>query len=67
VATINLPVRLSADEVNTTDLSSWKLNGQPVIAINKFVTEADACDHHVKELSASASAYVGSYQRSEIY
>jgi len=38
---------ISANEVNTTDLSSWKLNGQPVTAINKFVTEADACDHHV--------------------
>jgi endoglucanase len=38
---------INADEVNTTNLASWKLNGQPVTAINKFVTEADACDHHV--------------------
>ena len=38
---------IKADEVNTTDLSKWKLNGQPVAAINKFVTEADACDHHI--------------------
>jgi len=38
---------LKADEVNTTDLSAWKLNGEPVTAINKFVTEADACDHHI--------------------
>ena len=36
-----------ADEVNTTDTSLWKLNGQPVMEINKFVTEADACDHHI--------------------
>jgi endoglucanase len=38
---------IQADEVNTGDVSAWKLNGQPVTAINKFVTEADACDHHV--------------------
>jgi endoglucanase len=36
-----------ASEVNTTNLASWKLNGQPVTAINRFVTEADACDHHI--------------------
>ncbi len=38
---------IKANEVNTTDLSAWKLNGQPVTAINKFVTEADACEHHI--------------------
>jgi len=38
---------INADEVNTADLSLWKLNGQPVTAINKFVIEADACDHHI--------------------
>ena len=38
---------INADEVNTTNLAAWKLNGQPVAAINKFVTEADACDHHI--------------------
>jgi endoglucanase len=38
---------IQADEVNTGTVSAWKLNGQPVIAINKFVTEADACDHHI--------------------
>ena len=38
---------IHADEVNTADVSAWKLNGQPVTAINKFVTEADACDHHI--------------------
>jgi endoglucanase len=35
------------NEVKTADLASWQLNGQPVAAINKFVTEADACDHHI--------------------
>ncbi|MFI5380229.1 MAG: glycoside hydrolase family 9 protein [Tepidisphaerales bacterium] len=39
--------KIDANEVNTADLSPWKLNGQPVTAINKFVTEADACDHHI--------------------
>ncbi len=38
---------IKADEVNTASPSAWKLNGQPVQAINKFVTEADACDHHI--------------------
>ncbi len=38
---------VQADEVTTGDVSAWKLNGQPVLAINKFVTEADACDHHI--------------------
>ena len=38
---------INANEVNTSDLAAWKLNGQPVAAINKFVTEADACDHHI--------------------
>ena len=38
---------IQADEVNTVTVSAWKLNGQPVMAINKFVTEADACDHHI--------------------
>lgn len=38
---------IQADEVNTNDLSQWRLNGQPVGAIHKFVTESDACDHHI--------------------
>jgi endoglucanase len=39
--------KIDANEVNTNDLSAWKLNGQAVTAMNKFVTEADACDHHI--------------------
>jgi hypothetical protein len=27
---------INANEVNTANLASWKLNGQPVTAINKF-------------------------------
>ncbi len=38
---------IKADEVDTNDVSLWKLNGQSVTAINKFVTEANACDHHI--------------------
>jgi endoglucanase len=38
---------IDANEVKTADLSAWKLDGRPVTSINKFVTEADACDHHV--------------------
>ncbi len=38
---------INPNEVNTAPLSAWKLNGHPVTAINKFVTEADACDHHI--------------------
>lgn len=36
-----------ADEVNTADAILWKLNGRPVEAISKFVTEADLCNHHI--------------------
>ncbi|MDD4031666.1 MAG: glycoside hydrolase family 9 protein [Bacteroidales bacterium] len=35
------------DEVNVGDLSLWKLNGQPVKAIHRFVTESNACDHYI--------------------
>jgi hypothetical protein len=38
---------INADEINTADPSLWKLNGQSVSAINKFVTEANARDHHI--------------------
>ena len=38
---------IKADQVDTNDVSLWKLNGQPVTAINKYVTEANACDHHI--------------------
>ena len=38
---------IKADQVDTNDVSLWKLNGQSVAAINQFVTEANACDHHI--------------------
>ena len=38
---------IKADEVDTNDTSQWRINGEPVAAIHKFVTEANACDHHI--------------------
>jgi endoglucanase len=35
------------NEVNTADLSAWKLNGQPVFAIDQFVTPSEFCDYHI--------------------
>jgi hypothetical protein len=35
------------NEVNTRHPSLWTLNGQPVTAINEFVTEADAVEYHI--------------------
>jgi len=35
------------DEVKTDDPNQWKLDGQPVSGINKYITEADNCDHHI--------------------
>ena len=35
------------DEVNIANLSQWKLNGQAVKSINRFVTESDKCDHYI--------------------
>ncbi len=38
---------IQADEAKTDDITTWKIDGKPVLAIHKFVTEADACDHHI--------------------
>lgn len=38
---------IRTDEVNTADLSLWKLDGKPVAAIHKFVTPAQNCDYHI--------------------
>ncbi len=46
VAYFQSPV-VQADEVNLADPSRWKLNGQSVVATNRFVTEANKCDHHI--------------------
>jgi endoglucanase len=38
---------VNASEVNTADLSLWTINGQPATAINKYVMQADGCDHYI--------------------
>jgi hypothetical protein len=35
------------NEIDTSDLSAWKLNGQAVTAIDKFVTPSEFCDYHI--------------------
>ena len=32
--------------IDISDPSAWKLNGKPAKALNKYVAEADACEHH---------------------
>src|ERR1017187_8152957 len=39
----------NTNQVVTSTPSAWKLNGQPVTALYKFVTEADAVDYHRSE------------------
>jgi len=38
---------INATEVNTASLAQWTVNGQPVTAINKYVMQADSCDHYI--------------------
>jgi endoglucanase len=38
---------LNVNEVDITDPSQWKINGQPVMNIFRYVTQADMCDHHI--------------------
>ena len=46
--TINGPdTAIPTNEVVTTNLSQWTLNGQPVTAANTFVTEAAAVEYHI--------------------
>src|ERR1035437_4731666 len=40
-------MQFSTNQVVTSNPSAWKLNGQPVSAINEFVTEANAVDYHI--------------------
>ena len=39
--------KVNIGAVETADLSKWTLNGKPVNAIHKYVTEADACEYHI--------------------
>ena len=38
---------VNVDYIDISDPSAWKVNRKPVKALNKFVTEADASEHHV--------------------
>jgi endoglucanase len=38
---------VNIEEVETTDLSLWKINGQPAKSINKYVMQANECNHHI--------------------
>ena len=46
---------IRADEVDTNDLSQWRINGQPAKVINRFVTEADACDFRIEAEGGEAT------------
>ena len=38
---------VNVDEINTSDLSLWKINGKPVADIFKYAMQSKACDHHI--------------------
>ena len=38
---------VNIEEIGTTDLSLWKINRQPVKSINKYVMQANKCNHHI--------------------
>jgi endoglucanase len=38
---------LNINEVDISDVSKWKINGQPCKNTFRFATEANACDHYV--------------------
>ena len=38
---------VNVDEIDISDLSQWKINGQPAKSINKYVMQANKCDHHI--------------------
>jgi endoglucanase len=38
---------LNVNEADVSDLSKWRINGNPADSISVFATQADPCDHHV--------------------
>ena len=38
---------LNANAVSISDISQWKVNGEAVTAINRYVMQANACDYHI--------------------
>ncbi|MBN2174048.1 MAG: glycoside hydrolase family 9 protein, partial [Bacteroidales bacterium] len=38
---------LDVNEISIDDVSQWKINGKPAVAVYKYATEGDKCDHHI--------------------
>ena len=38
---------VNVDEISTSELSQWKINGKPAKSINKYVMQASKCNHHI--------------------
>ncbi|NLG16936.1 MAG: hypothetical protein GX556_06335 [Fibrobacter sp.] len=38
---------ISANAVDITDISQWKVNGEAATAISRYVMQANACDYHI--------------------
>ena len=38
---------IDINEADISDLSAWKINGEPAKNIYKYVMQADPCDHHI--------------------
>ncbi len=38
---------VNIEEIVTTVLSDWKINGQPAKSIHKYVMQANKCNHHI--------------------
>ena len=38
---------VKTDEIDIADLSLWKINGKPAKSINKYVMQANKCNHHI--------------------
>ena len=39
--------KIDVNEADIKDVSEWSINGQPAKSINKYVVQADQCDHHI--------------------
>lgn len=39
--------KVDIEEIGTTDLSAWRINGQQTNSINKYIMQANSCDHHI--------------------
>ena len=39
--------RIDVNEADISDMSGWRVNGQTIKGIYKYVVQADPCDHHI--------------------